>query len=326
MTKVKVCFYNWLDPNYPDFHRDNIFLYILRKKYEVIIDNENPDLLFYTLTTDNLSQYKNCAKIFFTQEPVIYHKKDFKKYYEPHDRFYISIENCDYMLNPYYLEGEEYFRFPLYLLYAYQMILDGRLKNFNQLTEVKNYTKKDIEDKKFCVFMHRNSQTWHKRLEFMNKLSKYKNIDNISIEGQSFEKCEIIKNYKFAFAFENNDGRLPSCGIILDWNNWIYFGDENTSEKILEPLVSKTIPLYWGYNKIHEEFNNKSFINWYDYNDDEKMIEKIIELDNNTELYLEMLNQPSILDLSKSQFNFDEVLEFFEKIVNRILNNYLIKN
>jgi hypothetical protein len=32
------------------------------------------------------------------------------------------------------------------------------------------------------------------------------------------------------------------------------------------------------------------FINWYDYNNDEYMIEKIIELDNNKQKYMEHLN------------------------------------
>jgi hypothetical protein len=76
------------------------------------------------------------------------------------------------------------------------------------------------------------------------------------------------------------------------------------------------IILYWGNNLIDKELNTNSFINWYDYGSDEKMIEKIIELDNNDKLYLEMLNQPAVINFKDSYFNMDKTLSFFEKIID----------
>lgn len=307
---------DWQDPNLPDFHKDNIFLFLLRKIFEVEIDNENPEVLFYTLVSRpgliNFQKYANAKKIFFTQEPCVWDKKEIDNFYNPWDRFHVSLKNSDYIISPYFIEGEEYFRFSLYLLYAYQMLIDGRIKNFESLTQSKNFKKEDIAGRKFCTFLSRNYQSWQKRFQFESKLSNYKKVDIAKVDGFSYEKCQFIKNYKFTFAFENNDGNVPSCGFV---NRWIYLGGENVSEKILEPLISNTIPLYWGYNKIGDEFNKDAFVNWYDFNDDEKMIEKIIELDNDDDLYLEMLNQPAILDFDKSQFNFDGILGFLEKII-----------
>ena len=48
---------------------------------------------------------------------------------------------------------------------------------------------------------------------------------------------------------------------------------------------------YKGGNKINEDFNTKSFINWHDYNNDEEVIERIIELDKDKDKYLSMLNE-----------------------------------
>ena len=56
-------------------------------------------------------------------------------------------------------------------------------------------------------------------------------------------------------------------------------------------------------------------MNWYDFNNDEKMIEKIKELDQNDDLYLEMINQPVVKDFEKSHFNLDYSMDFLRKIV-----------
>ena len=47
------------------------------------------------------------------------------------------------------------------------------------------------------------------------------------------------------------------------------------------------------FNKlVDKDFNTKSFINYHDYESDEAVIERIIELDRNDDLYLECLKQP----------------------------------
>ncbi len=67
-------------------------------------------------------------------------------------------------------------------------------------------------------------------------------------------------------SFENND----------QYNGCIGY----TTEKIYEPFMSMSIPIYWGNIKINEDFNEGSFINWNHYGSDEKTIERIIEIDN----------------------------------------------
>jgi hypothetical protein len=88
-----------------------------------------------------------------------------------------------------------------------------------------------------------------------------------------------------------------------------------TTEKIIEPFCSNTIPLYWGNQLINNEFNNNMFMNWYDYANDEYMIEKIIELDNNKEKYMEYLNGM----IFKPEY-INSMFERFYEVVEKKLN------
>jgi hypothetical protein len=60
----------------------------------------------------------------------------------------------------------------------------------------------------------------------------------------------------------------------------------------MEPMTVNSIPLYWGNPRISEEFNPKSFINYYDFDDMDQMIQYIIQLDKDDNRYLEMLKTP----------------------------------
>ena len=61
-------------------------------------------------------------------------------------------------------------------------------------------------------------------------------------------------------------------------------------------MTVNSIPIYWGNPLIHQEFNTKSFINFYDYGSLDKMIEYIIDLDRNNDKYLEMLKTTWLVD------------------------------
>jgi alpha(1,3/1,4) fucosyltransferase len=104
-------------------------------------------------------------------------------------------------------------------------------------------------------------------------------------------KIDFIKNYKFTIAFENSRS------------------EGYTTEKILHPFFANSIPIYWGNPVVTREFNPKAFINCNDYENFDQVIERIKELDNNDELYMEMLRQPPM----QPDYTFDkkEQLENF---------------
>jgi hypothetical protein len=161
---------------------------------------------------------------------------------------------------------------------------------------------------KFCSFVVSgyNPGKNQNRVTFFQKLSKYKKVDsggrklnNIGgpIPGGPDGKIEFLRAYKFNIAYENRS--LPGY----------------TTEKIFEPMLARCLPIYWGNPLINEEFNPRSFVNRADFPSDEALIEKIIELDNDDNKYLEYLRQPYFYnDQPNLHFSRERILDFFERI------------
>ena len=121
------------------------------------------------------------------------------------------------------------------------------------------------------------------------------------------DKC--ISNYKFNLCFENSHGCTKSP---IDHN---YVSDSGlVSEKIYESLLSITIPIYWGNKDIHKDLNTKRFINYYDYGDFDAMIERIIEIDNDDNLFLDIVNESYVNNKSESIFKKEYIVELMKKI------------
>jgi hypothetical protein len=161
---------------------------------------------------------------------------------------------------------------------------------------------------KFCAFVVGNTRrrATHKRVEFFHQLSRYKKVDsggralnNIGgpIPGGSGGKVDFLRPYKFNICFENKS--IPGY----------------TTEKIYEAMLARCIPIYWGSSRIHEEFNPKSFLNYFDFPNEEALIQRIIQIDNNPELHLEYLRQPVFHDNRPNEyFSTDRLLNFFDRI------------
>lgn len=258
---------------------------ILRKRYNVIISKE-PDFLFYSCFGMDFKNYKNCVKIFFTGENI-----------SP------NFNECDYSINYDYINFEDrHFRFSL-------------AHHLNYKMENRSALKQDYAKRKFCNFVYCNPNSGEGatiRQEFCKKLMQYKHVDcpgnvlrnmfAIIAPRESGDwystKLEFLKNYKFTIAFENSST-----------NGY-------TTEKILQPLQADSVPIYWGDPEVQREFNTKAFINCHDYKNFDEVIEKIIELDNNDDLYMEMLNQQPLVQGFKGDWN-ERLEKFLYNIIEK---------
>lgn len=155
----------------------------------------------------------------------------------------------------------------------------------NELTEQKSVN--DFSKRKFCSFIYSHGNGHPNRDFFFHRLSAYKKVDSLGPHLNNMNNTtsrnsenwldlsiQMKHAYKFDIAFENTN--FNGC----------------TSEKIMTAFRAHTIPIYWGNPHIAEEFNSKAFINCHDYSSFDQVIEKVIELDQNEELYLDMLSQP----------------------------------
>jgi len=277
MRKISIDFCD----SFFNFGKTNQYLFkLLAERFDVELYDQ-PDFLIYS-PYGHAHRLHSCVKIFYSGESDL-----------------PNFRECDYSIASIKLDDPRHLQLPFYVSYGEP----------EQIIKKNDDPEKILaEKKKFCSFMigGYNPRKNHNRLEFFQKLSKHKRVDSCGrrfnniggpIPGDTRGKIEFLRQYKFNIAFENRS----LSGY--------------TTEKIFEPMVSRCLPIYWGDPTINEQFNPRSFLNRADFPSDEALIEKIIELDNDDEKYLEYLRQPYFYNDQPNQFfNRQRVLDFFEKI------------
>jgi len=271
--------------NFTDFWKgfdkeNNYFVKLLSQLYDVRI-SEEPDFLFYSCYGYEYLKYK-CIRISFISENQ---RPDFS--------------GCDYALSFDINNDPRHYRLPLYRLY-----IDLWGQDMNAL---KNRSAQEIREQwkakdKFCCMLVSNGNS-KKRINFFHKLSGVKRVDSggryLNNIGRSVDnKLEFIKDYKFVFAFENSS----HPGYV--------------TEKVIEPCFVGSIPIYWGNKEIGKDFNPARFINYHDFKDEQALIRRIIEIDNDDELALEIISQPIFKDnIIPEAIRDENVLKFFRGVI-----------
>ncbi len=266
--------------------KNNFILDIIKKHFGEYEISDKPDFLVYSpFGTDHL-RFNDCVKIFITNESVT---PDFNE--------------CDYAIGFDHITFEDrYFRRPVWFA-------DERYYK-NMLT----IDDEQALNRKFCNFIFYNNgdgEGAEFRQNFVKRLSDYKRVDcpgrvlnNMHAKeligrydgDWRKSKIDFIHNYKFTIAFENTS----------------YIG--YTTEKLLHALIAGSVPIYWGNPVVDRDYNPDAFVDCTGHeNDIDSVIDRIIELDQNDDLYLKMLHEEP---MGK---NFDEhELEKMEQFIVHI--------
>lgn len=132
----------------------------------------------------------------------------------------------------------------------------------------------------FCAYVMSNtSHSDIQRTRIFDLLTKYKQVNSggrwrNNVGGPVPDKHAFQSKHKFVIAFEN----CSHPGYL--------------TEKFSDAAVANAIPIYWGDPEIGNIFNRKAFINCHDYSSLEEVVERVKLLDQNDELYLQMLSEP----------------------------------
>jgi hypothetical protein len=264
--------------------QENYFYRLLTKRFDVQLVDQ-PDFLIIGTEGRFREDIYTCTKIFYTYEHYL---PDFGKH--------------DYALTCNYLDDPRHYRLPIYVHFG----LGGPetlIKHPGELEAIM------AQKTKFCALVTGNvtTPTTKTRTNFFHKLSKYKKVDSggcaLNNIGQVItrdRKREFLQPYKFSIAFEN-ESRVGY-----------------TSEKIFDAMQGRGVPLYWGNPRVKDEFNPKSFLNYFDFESEDALIEKIIELDQDDAKYFEYLKEPYFYNNEPSEaFNEMKQLDFFEEIFSK---------
>lgn len=244
--------------DFVDFQRkfdkeDNDFTNILRERFDVEI-SDKPDYVFCSSFGRHYLDYA-CIRIFYTGECIT---PDFN-----HFDYAIAFDRIDF--------GDRYLRLPLYRVFQYRKFYEQMFQPLGSLVD-------KTEKTDFCSFVYSNCFANDIRTKFYHLLSAYKHVNSggrylNNVGGPVEDKFEFQKRHKFSVAIEN--GSYPGY----------------STEKIVEAFAAGTIPIYIGDKNIANDFNEKCFINGHNYDSLQAIVDKVIEIDSDDELYHQMLKE-----------------------------------
>jgi hypothetical protein len=187
---------------------------------------------------------------------------------------------------------------PLFVYYIYGNNIFNKLINRPLIKKV---------PKHFCCFIVSNGgcEIRNKMFRILNSYKKVHSYGkfnnnmgiNLNFNYWTDEFRRFISNYKFIICFENSK-----------------FGTYST-EKIINPYLAEIIPIYWSSNKINNIISKNSMLFLENETDHsfQNLLEKIKELDNSDDKYLEFIIRPIIdsdgLEYWKNNYSRDKIAE-----------------
>ena len=303
---------------------NNFILDLLKQHYDVEL-TDYQDFLFYSFGGLEFLRKQDCVRIYVGGEPVI-----------------PNFNDCDYAFG--YVRGlsfeDRYLSIP-------ELLAGGNGYDICKGIADRSAVSESMLDRKFCNFVYSNSRGYGAALreELCKKLMEYKGVDcpgrvmhnidgvlkpryvsskeakyapadvggekspgGIAVLDDSWHetKQNFLKDYKFTIAFEN----VSLSGFV--------------SEKMYDPIHAYSIPIYWGDPKVTDKFNPEAFINCNGYEKQlDKIVERIIELDNDDEQYMNMLRQTPVTS-ELDYHGIDRLDEYLQHIINK--GKVLVRN
>jgi hypothetical protein len=253
MKRLRIAFTDYLNFVNPE---KNFWTQLLRERYEVAIaeDFTKADVLFYSDWGTN------------------HRKSPGRKIYTTGENMIPDYDECDFAITSGLRPGDKrHYRLPYYVSATPhpETLIKG--PGFDAEKALASKTG-------FCCFVASNSRA-PERNRFFKLLNRRKRVDS---GGRHFnnlgrvvaDKSVFIASYKFVIAFENSS--TPGY----------------TTEKIVEPMLAGSIPIYWGNPNVSDDFNTRSFINAADFPSLEALADHVLEVDANDSLYLNYLREP----------------------------------
>lgn len=238
---------------WPGFVPESSFFWkLLEKNFNAQLVDSNPNCVFYGPFGVSHLKHPDALKIFFTGENIV-----------------PNFKEADYALSFEYENfGDRNLRLPLYVLYGQADDLVSKDAAFEDF----------LERPGFCSFVYSNPKC-AERNEFFVELNKHRRVDSggrlFNNIGEVIEdKLQFGRNYRFQICFENSS----RAGY--------------TTEKIVDAMRSGAIPIYWGNPKIHEEFNDRSFVNVHRYQSFRNAIDHVLQLEVNVESLRQTFVEP----------------------------------
>jgi len=315
-------------PNHGNCSWLSYFKFVLSKKYNVIIDSKNPDIVFHTNLQCAVDEIDRCTGQMppqFTEEEAknikfIYisgEMADFRSNVEGDNRWAIGYEK---------FEHPRYLRQPSGVLDVWTLFDESRVVDspLDWLTEKRNFDVISKRNTGFCSITQASENEI--RCKVFDKLSEYKQVTSSGPWRQNIFDNETLNKWQWMDSVYTGrcDGLTYREKIEFfmkyKFNISIHYGssDNILQEKIYHAFISGAIPIFFGNKYILEEgFNPEAFINIHDFqNDMDSFLNLVKTIDNDENLYRKYIEAPIFVDNKLPEYyNFEYVLNFLDKVI-----------
>ena len=280
---------------------------ILSTKYDLVV-SDHPDVVFYSVFTPDcpagsdsrlwpvnrnmpVLPVSDCVRVFLTGENI-----------EP------EMDQCDFAISfSRIIDHPNHLFLPLWV---YGIHSSGFTPKSLIKSEDSDWEQIAAAKVRFCNFIY-SRQLAFRNLIFQS-LNNYKRVDaggacqnnmrGWKVPGGDLGKLAFLKLFRFTLAVEN--GAWPGYA----------------TEKLVQPMLVNSIPIYMGDPLISHSFDPDSFIDYTRFSSIREMLDFVIQVDQDRSLYLKMLAAPFFRNNEVPAYARDEVvLTFFDKIFAEVL-------
>lgn len=268
-------------------YRNNMFSSILQKRYNLVVDSNDPDFLICSPLCRPYEYMKyDCPRIMYTGEFL---SADFTAL-----DYFIGYDDISF--------GDRALRFPLFLFND-----DAVYSPSEPLSEdeaVKILRSKEY----FCNYIFGHDTALGVREKILEGLSAYKRVECAGTHRNNMPNG-------LTFNMQTKIPFMEKCKFSIAAESVCYPGF--TSEKIGHAFSTHTIPIYFGDPDIYKDFNENAFIDYSRYSSVEDLVNKVIEIDQNDELYVEMLCQSRYNVINYEECMFKKLEDFLYHIFDQ---------
>jgi hypothetical protein len=194
------------------------------------------------------------------------------------------------------------FNFNIYFPHLYQSLFERRLDYNINLVNTKKY---------FCAYLYSYDVPY--RVEIFNAVSKYKNVSAIGKSCSNIENtCRGTYNSEYTY----NDLaviKYTEYKFVLSLENGIECG--YLTEKLINPILANSIPIYAGPNDIFDIINKNRIIYVYDFENFDKLNEYIQKVDTDEDLYNSILSE----NIFTGKITFDNFKDYLSDKIDESL-------
>lgn len=247
------------------------YIRFLRRYFDLRFD-EKPDFLFY-------GDVGNGEHLLYPSDVI--------RIFTTGENILPNWREADYALTHERIYSERHWRLPLHR-HWFDTTCTVAERDFAVISKRVN---------RFCNFIYSNDSA-QERIDFFNLLSRYKHIDAGGMVCNNMgdrvkDKKELVSRCKFTIAFEN----ASRSGY--------------STEKIIEPLLYGSIPIYWGDPDIEEDFNPRCLINVHRFSSLDDVIAHVRRVDEDDALWRGYVTAPIFAGNKLPDRLSDEALSTF---------------